>query len=179
MKQHKDEAQYGNEKGLSVQHYLIKMINKILTALDTNSIHEVYAVLVNLVDWSSAFDRQCLKLAIKSFPENGVRNSLIPVLKSFFQNRKMFVKWHGLLSSERDLPGGGPQGSSLGIQSYLSQSTNSASFVQTDERYKYIDDLSLLEIVNLVTIGICSYNFRHHVPSDIGCLLYTSPSPRD
>ena len=32
----------------------------------------------------------------------------------------------------------------------------------------YIDDLSILEIINLVTVGITSYNFHNHVASDIG-----------
>ena len=32
-----DPAQYGNQKGISFQHYLIKMIHRILEALDNNS----------------------------------------------------------------------------------------------------------------------------------------------
>ena len=37
MKPSRDRAQYGNEKNVSIQHYLIKMLHKILTAVDTNS----------------------------------------------------------------------------------------------------------------------------------------------
>ena len=33
----RDPKQYGNEKGLSVNHYLIKMIHKILLLVDKNS----------------------------------------------------------------------------------------------------------------------------------------------
>ena len=40
--------------------------------------------------------------------------------------------------------------------------------MKEDEKFKYIDDLSMLEIVNLVSIGISSYNFKEHVASDIG-----------
>ena len=32
-----DPSQYGNEKGIGTQHYLIKMIDRILTCLDTNN----------------------------------------------------------------------------------------------------------------------------------------------
>ena len=39
-----DPAQYGNQRGVSIQHYLINMIHKILTALDTNSRRETFAV---------------------------------------------------------------------------------------------------------------------------------------
>jgi hypothetical protein len=57
-----DPSQFGNEKGLSIQHYLVKMIHRILTILDTNNESEKYAVLSQLVDWSKAFDRQDPKL---------------------------------------------------------------------------------------------------------------------
>ena len=168
MKAKQDKSQYGNQKGMSVQHYLVKMINKILTALDKNSAKEAFAVIANLVDWRQAFDRQDPKLAIKSFITNGVRHSLIPVLINYFQNRKMHVKWNDVISKVRDLPGGGPQGCQIGMLSYLSQSNDSASFVQSDEKYKFVDDLSILEVVNLISIGITSYNFKMHVASDIG-----------
>ena len=31
-----DPAQYGNQKGISIQHYLINMIHRILDVLDNN-----------------------------------------------------------------------------------------------------------------------------------------------
>ena len=34
--------------------------------------------------------------------------------------------------------------------------------------YKFVDDLSTLELLNLLTIGLSSYNFKAHVASDIG-----------
>ena len=68
MKEKLDPSQYGNQKGMSVQHYLIKMLNKILTVLDKiHSASESMAVILNLVDWRQAFDRQCPKLGIESF----------------------------------------------------------------------------------------------------------------
>ena len=77
---------------------------------------------MSMVDWAQAFDRQSHKLGVESFIENGVRPALIPVLISFFENRKMKVKWKGFTSSSRNLNGGGPQGGTLGIEEYLSQS---------------------------------------------------------
>ena len=62
-----DVAQYGNQKGLSIQHYLVQMVNKILTILDTNNEKEKYAVLAQLIDWKKAFDMQDPKLGIESF----------------------------------------------------------------------------------------------------------------
>ena len=168
MKPSRDPSQYGNCKGVSTQHYLIKMIDRILTILDTNNHKEKYAVIAQLVDWSQAFDPQCPKLGIESFLKNGVRKSLIPILISYFQNRKMKVKWHNKLSTVRDLPGGGPQGASLGLLEYDAQSNNNTDFLKEEDKYKFVDDLSILEIINLITAGLASYNFRNHVASDIG-----------
>ena len=38
-----DPSQYGNRKGLSTSHYLVNMINRILSILDTNTAEEKYA----------------------------------------------------------------------------------------------------------------------------------------
>ena len=73
--------------GLNKNHnYLVIMINRILTCLDTNNSKEAYAVLSHLVDWNQAFDRQCPKLGINAFIKNGVRKSVIPVLINYFQD---------------------------------------------------------------------------------------------
>ena len=80
----------------------------------------------------------------------------------------MRVKWKGHLSTLRNLNGGGPQGGTLGIEEYLSQSNDNTDFLSNDEKFKFIDDLSLVEIVNLISIGIATYNFKAHVASDIG-----------
>ena len=65
------------------------------------------------------------------------------------------------------LPAGGPQGSSFGILGYLSQSNDNADCVPIDDRYKYMDDLTVLEVVYLTNIGIATYNLKRHVPSHI------------
>ena len=43
MKPTSDLSQYGNEKGISVQHLLFKMLDTIHTQLDTNNQNEAYA----------------------------------------------------------------------------------------------------------------------------------------
>ena len=167
MKAKLDSAQFANQKGLSINHYLIKMIDRVLETLDKNSRGETCAVLATLVDWKQAFPRQCPKLGVESFLKNGVRPALIPVLVSYFQGRKMKVKWHGEFSSIRELNGGGPQGSTFGIWEYLSQSNDSAESVDEDDKFKFVDDLTFLEIIYLLNVGIATYNVRAHVPSDI------------
>ena len=104
MKKKIDPKQYGNQKGVSIQHYLIEM------TMDNNSNGHTFAVIANMIDWDNAFPRQCPKLGIESFIQNGVRPALIPVLTNYFQDREMSVKWRGCRSSVRKLAGGGPQG---------------------------------------------------------------------
>ena len=79
----------------------------------------------------------------------------------------MKVKWHGKMSSEKELKGGGPQGSTFGLWEYLSQSNDNAECIDEEDRFKFVDDLSFLEIIFLLSCGIASYNLHTHVPSDI------------
>ena len=79
----------------------------------------------------------------------------------------MRVKWRGKLSSARYLPGSGPQGSTFGVLEYLSQSNDNANNVPPEDRFKFMDDLTILEIVNLASIGLASHNFKSQVSSNI------------
>ena len=162
-----DPKQYGNERGMSIQHYLIELIHRIVTVLDNNSRKETFAIIVNLIDWNNAFPRQDPKLGIEAFIKCGVRPALIPVLISYFQDREMQVKWHNCLSSVRKLKGGGPQGATIGLLEYIAQSNSCADCVDVANRFRFLDDLSILEILNLINIGISSYNLKSHVPSNI------------
>ena len=65
------------------------------------------------------------------------------------------------------MPGGGPAGATFGILEDLSQTNNNADFIEPQYRYKFIVDMSVLEIVNLLTVGLTSYNVKYQVPSDI------------
>ena len=162
-----DPSQYANQKGISLEHYLVKMLHKILSDTDKQSKEATHAIIATLFDWKDAFPRQCHKLGIEAFRKCGVRESLIPVLGSYLQDRSMVVKWNGTFSKERKLHGGGAQGSILGLWEYLIQSNDNANCVSEDYRFKFVDDLSTLEKINLLTIGILSHNFQNSVPSDL------------
>jgi exonuclease III len=167
MKSNMDPAQFANQKGESIQHYLILLIHKILSTLDMKEKRKTFAIIATLVDWKEAFSRQCPKIVIESFIKNGVRASLIPLLINYYQDRKLIVKWHGERSSERDLNGGGPQGGIFGIWGYLSNSNDNAETINPEDKFKFVDDLTYLETINLLSIGLSSYNVKHHVPSDV------------
>ena len=82
-------------------------------------------------------------------------------------NRRMRVKWHGMESSERPLPGSSSQGSSFGVLEYLSQSNDSAGNIPSQDKFKFMDDLSILEVILLTNIGLASHNPKLNVPSNI------------
>ena len=49
----------------------------------------------------------------------------------------------------------------------MSQSNDNADMVPPEDRFKYFDDLTFLEIINLLNIGIATYNLKEHVPNNI------------
>ena len=119
------------------------------------------------VDWKSADSNQCQKLGVESFSENGVRPSLIPLLINYFQNREMKVKFREEISKPRQQPGSGAQGASLGNHEFLSQTNHNADIVPESDKFKFVDDLSCLEVINLLSIGLASPNSRMQVASDL------------
>ena len=60
-----------------------------------------------------------------------------------------------------------PQGATFGILAYLAQSNDNADCVDKNERFKFVDDLTILEVIDLVSVGLSSYDIKSHVPSDI------------
>ena len=162
-----DPSQYGNQKGIGIQHYLVKMVDKILSALDKNSSNKNSAVLASIVDWDNAFPRVCPKLGIQSFIKNGVRPSVIPLLVNYFQNRKMSVKWHDCFSDPIQINGGGPQGATLGILVYLSLSNSCSEFLEADNKFRFIDDLTVLEVIDLLSLKVKKFDIENSVPNDI------------
>ena len=119
-------------------------MDQILGLLDKN---KGSAIIASMLDWSSAFDRQDSTLAIKKFIEMGIRPSLIPILSSYLTDRKMQVRLKNVFTNIYKLSGGGPQGTLLGLLEYLIQSNDHADCVDQSMRFKFVDDLTILELV--------------------------------
>ena len=160
-----DIGQYGGQPGIGTEHLVVCLLDRVLKLLDTHN--DKSAVIMTCLDWSAAFDRQDPTLAIKKFIKLGVRPSLIPLLTSYLTDRKMQVKFNGELSQFLALIGGGPQGTLLGQIEYLVQSNDNADIVSPDDRFKYIDDLSVLQLILLSGL-LVDYDFHQHVASDVG-----------
>ena len=39
--------------------------------------------------------------------------------------------------------------------------------MQTEDRWNWVDDITIVKVVNMNTLGLSLYNFRQHVASDI------------
>ena len=63
--------------------------------------------------------------------------------------------------------GARPQGSTFGLWEYLSQSNSNADCVSESDRFKFVDDLSFLELIYLLQVGLESYHIKQHIPSNI------------
>ena len=79
----------------------------------------------------------------------------------------MKVKFNGEMSDLLALVGGRPQGTLLGQLEYLVQSNDKADVVSPEDRFKYINDLSVLQLICLSGL-LVDYDFLQHVASDIG-----------
>ena len=110
-----DFRQYGGTRGNSISHYLIEFINFILYQLESNS----RAVLSCLVDFDKAFNRQDHNVLITKLSDMGVPGWLLRLVMAFLENRTMKVKYRGKYSNIFNLPGGGPQGTLLGLFLFL------------------------------------------------------------
>ena len=111
-----DFRQYGGLKGNSINHYLIELLNFILYNQDNR---EPTAILACLIDFSKAFNRQNHNLLITKLSDLGVPSWLLKIVISFLQNRSMIIRYNGTSSCPVSLPGGGPQGTLLGLLLFL------------------------------------------------------------
>ena len=156
--------QFGGEKGIGTEHLIIQLIDRIKMALDDP---KKIAVILKSYDWSGAFDRLDPTSVAKKLIKLGIRSSIVKILIDFMTDRKMEVKMNGKRSSTHNLVGGGPQGSILGQLLYIIGSDDAAYEEEEDDKFKYVDDLAVTEIVETED-KLIEYNFWQHVASDIG-----------
>jgi hypothetical protein len=158
-----DPRQFGGLKGNSISHYLIELINFVLYNQDFN--HPI-AVLLCTIDFSKAFNRQNHNILITKLSDMKVPGWLLNIIMGFLSNRSMVVRYKGVQTDAKQLPGGGPQGTLLGLLLFLilinlcgfdNQETNvgktitnpKKKFTPSTLHAKYVDDLTLAESINL------------------------------
>ena len=107
-----DPGQCGGLSKSSISHYLIKLLHFIQFNLDKPQPH---AVLLACIDMSKAFNRMSHQRVIEDLFDMKVPGWLLLILVSYLTDRKMVLKFKGVLSALRSLPGSSPQGTVLGV----------------------------------------------------------------
>ena len=158
-----DVNQYGGTRGKSINHYLIDLITFILYNQDLT---ESRAVLAAMIDYEKAFNRQNHQILITILSDMGVPGWLLKIVIGFLQNRTLIVNYKGEKSGSKEMPGGGPQGTILGmflfiilinLAGFAEQNTHIGHLItraanrseMPEKHWKYVDDLTLAEVINL------------------------------
>ena len=102
-----DNDQYGNTKGSSTRHYLIKLTDEAYINTDIGKVTTAVTI-----DYSKVFDYVSHDILIE------VRGSVIKMIISFLCNRKHCTKFNGIKSEFENITSGVPQGT-VGGKGYL------------------------------------------------------------
>ena len=179
-----DPKQFGGLKGNSISHYMIELLNFILYNQDYDL---PIAVLICAVDFSKAFNRQNHNILIATLSDMGVPGWLLNIVMGFLSERSMTVKYNGELSDAKSLPGGGPQGTLLGLLLFLVlinfcgyevKSSLGETITNPKKKFnpvtfhsKFVDDLTIAEAFNIKESVIP--NTERHIP----CQAWTAVGP--
>ena len=88
-----DHSQFGNRKGRSTNHYLVQLVQYAHQALQDGQSADFLAI-----DYSKAFDRVDITLALNKLLNMNVRKEILPWIGSFLSGRKQRVKVNGATS---------------------------------------------------------------------------------
>ena len=157
-----DPKQFGGLKGNSISHYMIELIHYILYNQDYNL---PVAVLICAIDFAKAFNRQSHNILVTKLSDMGVPGWLLNLVMGFLTDRVMVVRYKGETTEAKSLPGGGPQGTLLGLLLFLilinlcsaedhpnigETITNpKKKFIPSRFHVKYVDDLTIAGAFNI------------------------------
>ena len=103
--------QYGGVKGCGASHLIIKVWHKIMKNLEDRRA----GTLLTSIDYAKAFNRLSFQHCLAAFARHGSSNQVLRLLATFLTDRTMQVRVGSTWSSPREVTGGVPQGSILGV----------------------------------------------------------------
>ena len=120
-----------------------------------------------MIDFRKAFNHQNHVILITLLGDMGVPGWLLNVVVVFLQERELILSYRGEMSVKKNMPGGGPQGTVVGMFLFIIL-INSVGFKQEDQTVgenvtkainahkvmktmhaKYVDDLTIAEVIDL------------------------------
>ena len=105
------DNQYGGVRGCSTSHLLVGVMDEIARGLEDDRA----AVLLTSIDYAKAFNRLSFQHCLKAFARLGASTPIIELIATFLSNRTMSVRVGESWSEPRQVNGGVPQGSILGV----------------------------------------------------------------
>ena len=142
---HIDPFQFGCVKKTSTTHALVHLIHQWLAA--TESPRTV--VRSCLIDFSKAFDRIDHNILLHKLQLLNVPPILLNWCAHFLRDRQLRVKLGNSISTWKPVHAGVPQGTKLGPWFFLVMINDLSA---TLPLYKYVDDVTLFEVVPLSSI---------------------------
>jgi len=132
------DNQFGFRKGLSTEMALITAIDYITDSLDKKS-HTAGVFL----DLSKAFDTVNHNILLSKLSHYGIRGSALHWFKSYLSGRTQGVKYNDVLSSQRAIDIGVPQGSILGPLLFIIYINDLPNVVPKLKSVIFADDTTL------------------------------------
>ena len=129
-------SQYGNRKGSSTSHYLIKLTDQAYKSTDRGQ-----ATTAITIDYSKAFDYVDHNVLLDKLITLGIRGQLIKLVISFLSNRSHNTCIQGYKSNFKNITCGVPQGTVLGPKLFVILMNDDNSELVSN--YKFVDDKTL------------------------------------
>ena len=124
--------QYGGEKGCGTEHFVVKALDYVTSALEDSRA----AVVLSSIDFSKAFNRLEHSSCLSVFKKRGASRDIMELLAAFLMGRTMTVKVGEARSSPRPVNAGAPQGSVLGCFLF----NMGIDDLEEDCRYRDVDE---------------------------------------
>ena len=131
-----NDTQYGNCKGSSTTHYLLKLMDQAYKSTDKG-----HATTAITIDYSKAFDYVNHDVLIQKLVVLGVRKRVIKLIISFLSNRSHSTCIQGNKSEYVNITCGVPQGTVTGPRLFVILiNDDKCDFLSN---YKFVDDKTL------------------------------------